>query len=180
MPVLKYASVDDYILKIDKALAGRDMDIARLSESILSLKKSGRTLFTIGNGGSLAVAQHFAQDLLKACGVKAICLNDPSVITAYSNDLGFRYSSFEPLRLLSVPGDAAIIFSVSGMSRNYIEVFSDKKIPIFSVTGKDGGFVLSKSDVGIHIDSSDYQVCETAFQIVCDIVCNNIMAVSDE
>ena len=161
---------DDYLVELAEATEGIDPGVESMVEAIASLKRSGNRLWILGNGGSLALAQHFAQDLLKAHGIRAQCLNDPSVITAYANDHSFDYCFFAPLRELADKGDGVLIFSVSGKSRNYVEFASQGFHPLLAVVGSDGGFLLEKSDHAVHIRSGDYALCETAFSMVADLI----------
>lgn len=168
----------DYLKMVEDSMYGSEESIEKLISEIIAIKDCGKNLWVLGNGGSMAIAQHFAQDLLKMCDVKAQAMNCPSMLSAYANDDGFEYSFFNPVRALSNEGDAIMIFSCSGTSRNYIEFvsgFAERRNRILSVVGTDGGFLKKKSDVCVHIDSSDYQVCEAAFTVVADIVVKSLM-----
>ena len=170
--------IKDYVKEIKASLVGLDEDIEGIYEELLAVKKEGRRVWILGNGGSLAIAQHFAQDLLKLSGVRAQTLNCPSIITAYTNDDRFEYSYFNPLMKLIDEGDPIIIFSCSGKSRNFIEFvsgFPEMKNPILSIIGTDGGFLKTKSKVSVHVKSKDYQVCETAFSVVADILVKSLL-----
>lgn len=165
-----------YIEEIGAAMGSCQESVRDLQRVVLAAKFANRRVWCLGNGGSLAIAQHFAQDLVKLAGVRAHTINCPSMLMAYSNDDGFEYSFFNPFRLMSEEGEPVIIFSCSGKSRNYIEFvsgFSDggaRRNPVIAVIGTDGGFLLQKADLAVHIKSDDYQVCETAFCIVADLV----------
>jgi len=161
---------DIYLGNLAEATKGIDLEVMELEEAIFELHKAGKRLWILGNGGSLAVAQHFAQDLVKARGVRAQCLNDPSVITAYSNDQRFDYCFYAPLRVLMAAGDGVLVFSCSGKSRNFIEFISQETVPLFAVVGTDGGFLKEKAKVCVHVESQDYALCETAFSMVADLI----------
>lgn len=165
--------IDCHINAIREALLGEEDCIEGAFRILSHARGKGARVLILGNGGSMAIAQHFAQDLLKLCGVKAWTINCPSIITAHANDDGFDYSFFNPAVKLLDSGDPIFIFSCSGKSRNYIEFvsgFPDAKNPIVSIVGTDGGFLKEKSNVSIHIKSDDYQVCETAFCVVSDML----------
>lgn len=175
MPLIQ---VESYVAELREALVGLDEPILSASKLLGGVKSYGNRVLCLGNGGSLAVAQHFAQDLLKMCDVRAWTISCPSVITAYSNDNGFEYSYFSPAEKLLDEDDIIFIFSCSGKSRNYIEFvsgFPSIRNQIISVVGTDGGFLKEKSSLSIHIASSDYQVCETAFSIVADILVKSLL-----
>jgi len=167
----------EYLEQISAAMNGVEADIENIVSTLSTAKKEGDRVWVLGNGGSLAIAQHFAQDLVKLCSVKAHALNCPSLITAHMNDDGFEYGFFNPIDKLASEWDIVLILSCSGKSRNYIEFVSGfpAKRMILSVVGTDGGFLKEKSDVCVHIKSDDYQICETAFCVVCDLVVKELI-----
>ena len=166
------SAVKNHLNILDKAMASiKDSSIFDMISAI----SGANYVWVLGNGGSLAIAQHFAQDLLKMCEVKALAMNDPSVITAYTNDHSFEWAYYNPLNTLKNENDIVIIFSCSGRSRNYTEFVTEKKGKLLSVVGTTGGFLKEKSDLCIHVDSEDYQVCETAFCIICDLIVRSLV-----
>jgi D-sedoheptulose 7-phosphate isomerase len=96
--------------------------------------KRGNKIFFMGNGGSAAEAQHLAGELVsyfmtQSDPYAAIALNtDTSVITAISNDLGYKHIFSRQLQALSKPGDVAIYLSTSGTSENILEAMKYGKI----------------------------------------------------
>lgn len=167
--------IREYIEKISEAIYEDNEKIVQISEAIKFTHKNGKRIWILGNGGSLAIAQHMAQDLVKLCGVRAHAPFDSSLITAYSNDSSFEYSFYGPLNVLADKSDIILIFSCSGKSRNYIEFTSFQIARIFSVVGTDGGFLLDKSEICFHVKSDDYQVCETAFCVVADLIIKKLL-----
>ena len=96
--------------------------------------RNGNKIFFMGNGGSAAEAQHLAGELVSYFMAQsepyaAIALNtDTSVITAISNDLGYKHIFSRQLQALSKPGDVAIYLSTSGSSENILEGMKFGKI----------------------------------------------------
>lgn len=167
-------SIIDYIDEIKTSVLSTENEKAILMavELIKDLKKNSKRLWVLGNGGSLAIAQHFAQDLLKMYGVKAQALNCPSVITAYTNDNGFQDCHFSALSILREEGDAIMIFSCSGQSRNYIDIVTGGNMkPIIGIVGTDGGFIKDGAEICVHVKSDNYATCETAFSLIADLIC---------
>lgn len=170
--------VSGYIEKIQKSMEGLEGPLKKAFKHLAQAKESGRRVWILGNGGSLAIAQHFAQDLVKLVGMRAHTINCPSFLTAYTNDDGFEFSYSNPLDKLADPEDVVVIFSCSGKSRNYWQLVNsdpEKRRKIISVVGTDGGFLATNSEVSIHIKSDDYQVCETAFCVVADVLAKSLM-----
>lgn len=167
--------ISNYLAEVQHALEDCAPEISMAVEMIKKNNKDGRTLWVIGNGGSLAIAQHFAQDLVKLGNVRAVAFNCASMISAYANDDGFESVYFNPLKILMKPKDLVMIFSCSGSSRNYEKFLASGKIPMISVVGTTGGFLKQNSDLVIHAKSLDYQVAETAFCVIADLILKNIM-----
>lgn len=159
----------DYLCEVSESLYGCEPFIRQAVDMIKGLKKTGHRLWVLGNGGSLAIGQHFAQDLIKMRGVKAHAMTCPSMITAYTNDESFEDSFYSPLSVLKSTGDLVIIFSCSGNSRNYEKIVTGV-LPVISVVGCDGGFLKEKSDLCVHVKNKNYQICETAFCAVADLI----------
>ena len=164
----------EYVAKIADALDGCDESIARITEIIREAYSDNQNVWIMGNGGSLAIAQHFAQDLLKIRGVKAHAMNDPSIITAYTNDMSFEHCMEAPLSVLWEQDDPIIIFSCSGKSRNYARIVESEMRPLIAIVGTDGGFLNEKADVAVHVKSGDYQICESGFAIIADMILHQI------
>ena len=67
-------------------------NIQKIVKLLRSTRARGGTIFVAGNGGSAATASHFANDLVKMGGVRAISLPDATpTILAYGNDNGWGF-----------------------------------------------------------------------------------------
>jgi len=66
----------------------------------ISLIKKANFVYIIGNGGSASTANHFANDLVKMCGIKAIslCANE-AIIMAFANDSGYENVFYRQLKV---------------------------------------------------------------------------------
>lgn len=84
--------------------------------------KAANFVYIIGNGGSASTANHFANDLVKQAGIKAIslCANE-AVVMAYANDNGYENIFSEQLQVFAKPGDLLITISGSGRSPNILK-----------------------------------------------------------
>jgi D-sedoheptulose 7-phosphate isomerase len=159
-----------YVATVLSALQEEEDSIQEAVNAVRVAKETNGRIWVLGNGGSLAIAQHFAQDILKTHGVRAQCLNDPSVLTAYANDNGFSEAFFGPLSKLIQPEDLIIAFSCSGKSSNYSLIFNHMTNKKIAIVGTAGGFMKDTADVCVHVKSKDYKVCEAAFGIVADLI----------
>lgn len=91
-------------------------------QEIVEAIKRANFVWIAGNGGSASTANHFANDLVKLCGVKAIslCANE-AVVMAYANDNGYENVFYEQLRVFFREGDVLITISGSGTSPNIVK-----------------------------------------------------------
>lgn len=91
-------------------------------EKIVKAIKKANYIFIIGNGGSASCANHFANDLVKMCGVKAIslCANE-AIITAFANDEGYENIFEHQLKVFLNKNDLLVTISGSGTSKNIVK-----------------------------------------------------------
>src|SRR3972149_7623143 len=89
---------------------------------IVKAIKKAKYVYIIGNGGSAATANHFANDLVKMCGIRAfsLCANE-AVVMAYANDNGYENVFADQLKVFLTNHDLLISISGSGTSRNIVK-----------------------------------------------------------
>jgi len=157
-------------------------------ELLLSARKSGATIFFIGNGGSAATASHFANDL--AFGThehekpfKAISITDNvSVLTALGNDYGYGEIFVRQLKVYAEKGDVVVGISASGNSKNLINAFNYAKssgIKTMALTAFDGGQMKVIADNCIHIPTEDkeYGPAEDVHMILDHLISSYLMRI---
>lgn len=161
------ASVTRWLEQAGKALAAVDpRAMASAARVLLDVRARGGTVFAAGNGGSAATASHLALDLQKAAGTRAIALSDNvGLITAWANDTAFERVYAEQLKVHGRPGDAVVVFSVSGSSPNLIALLNAARtmgIKSVGLLGRDGGKARALVDAAVVVPSDDYGWVETA------------------
>ena len=128
---------------------------------VATLVGNGKIL-ACGNGGSAADAQHFAAELvgrfeMERQGLAAVALTtDSSVMTALSNDYGYKAVFERQVRALGQPGDLLLAISTSGNSPSVVEAVRaahDNDLRVVALTGKGGG------DIGRMLRDSDVHLC---------------------
>jgi len=93
---------------------------------LITAYREGGRLFTFGNGGSAADAQHLAAELVGRYQrdrrpLPALALTvDPSVVTCIGNDYGYEEVFARQVQAFAVPGDMVIGFTTSGRSPNVV------------------------------------------------------------
>ncbi len=140
--------------------------IARVIDILGRARAEGRRIFVFGNGGSAAMASHFACDLGKGTvqegkkRFKVISLNDNvPLLTAYANDFGYETVFAEPLASLAEPGDVAIAISSSGNSPNVLRAMDmarERGLTTIGITAFEGGKLKDKVDVCVIVPADHW------------------------
>ena len=104
--------VNSYLNSLKNKLSELDVDeIIKVAEIFIQARNNGKTIYTMGNGGSGSTASHMVCDIIKGCSFgkekkfKIICLNDniPTLL-AYSNDVSYDVVFEEQLKNLLEKG----------------------------------------------------------------------------
>ena len=146
---------------------------SRLHEAVDLLHnchERGNHVFTMGNGGSAAIAQHFSVDWSKGIyeltgkSLKTTCLSSNFAIhSATANDVSFVDSYSFLLEALAEEGDVAVIISSSGKSPNMVNAATRSRelgIKTICLSGFGGGKLGTLGDINLNLQSNDMQVIE--------------------
>jgi len=149
MPLMDWQSLrKDHYEVLDYVVAHLASPLDAAACRAVELLAAGGRLFTCGNGGSAADAQHLAAELvgrflLNRSAIAAIALTtDSSILTAVANDFGYDQVFARQVEALARPGDLLVVFSTSGNSPNVIQaVQKAKALGVESVAflGGNGG-----------------------------------------
>ena len=120
--------VDEYYNEISKAAGTIDRQKTEQAAEILTKAYTdGRFVFSCGNGGSAAIANHLVCDHCKLVRSdtdltsRIVSLSTTiEMITAIGNDLSYDEIFSYPLQSLAKPGDVLITVSSSGDSENIV------------------------------------------------------------
>lgn len=148
-------------------------------DNIINALKTAKKIWIVGDGGSAALADHFACDLLKNCELPAISLcSNSALITAIANDYGFEDTFQRQLKILFQPyEDLLIIFSTSGKSPNLIN--AAKKPDVIAVIGGNIDWWAKETMAYIFlIDGKDQMEIEDNMLVFCHEVTRRIMCQS--
>lgn len=130
------------------ALAEQGETLDRMADAVAECLCSGRRVYTLGNGGSAADAQHIACELLgrfkrERRALPALALStDSSTLTAIANDLGYERIFARQLEGLVQPGDVVWALSTSGNSPNVlaaVQLAAERGATTIGFTGRTGG-----------------------------------------
>ena len=175
--------VADYLTRLKLILDNIDSDVISDIVDILDQTIVNKSrIYIIGNGGSSATASHMANDLgvgLKVRNIvnfNVVSLADNSpVITAIANDIGYENIFFMQMKGLINPNDIVIAISCSGDSPNIIKAADyaqDLGCKIIGITGFNGGYLKSISDLSFHVDTpkNEYGLVEDVHMILDHII----------
>lgn len=144
--------------------------IERITDALLQACLEARAVYLFGNGGSAALASHFACDLGKgtiangARRFRVLSLTDNvPLITAWANDTHYENIFAEQLLGLIQPGDIAFAISGSGNSPNVLNaLLAAKQVGAINIglSGYDGGKMKLLCDLCLVVPSENMQHIE--------------------
>jgi len=146
--------------------------IERAIAELVRTYKNEKSIFIFGNGGSAALASHFACDLGKGMVVgnnghkrfRVMALTDNvPLITAWANDSCYELIFAEQIQNFVTAGDLAFAISGSGNSPNVLralQVARDARATNIGLTGFNGGKMKNLCDICITVPSDNMQIIE--------------------
>ena len=147
------------------AVASTEVErLATVSALLADRLRQGGTLFTCGNGGSAADAQHIAAELsgkfyLHRPGMPALALTvNTSALTAIANDFHYDEVFSRQLEAQARPGDVLFALTTSGRSpncRKAVEWARANGVTTVAFTGARGGDFADMCDHAFVIASED-------------------------
>jgi D-sedoheptulose 7-phosphate isomerase len=148
----------DYAVDVAQRVVNSDFDtLAAIVQRLAQVKTDGKTIYTVGNGGSAATASHVCNDLVKGCrvndheGFRAVCLADSNaIVTCLSNDFSYEDIFSIQLKTFAVKGDVLVVFSGSGNSPNIISALKTARgMGVYTIgfSGRDGGKMKDLCDL---------------------------------
>jgi len=180
-PAGKFDSAGDYFGDYAKELlrAAETIDLDSMERAgwlLVEAYTGGARMFSCGNGGSAAIANHMQCDHLKGIRtgtdlvpqVLSLATN-VEVLTAIANDIGYEAVFVYQLQSHAQPGDVLIAVSSSGRSRNIVDALAwarENGLRTIAITGFDGGAARMTAEVAIHVDSTNYGIVEDLHQAV--------------
>jgi len=160
--------------------------IRGIVEVITKCLQHGGCIFTCGNGGSAADAQHIAAELVGRFeqdrrGLAAVALTtDSSILTSVSNDYGYNHLFYKQVEALVKKGDLLWAISTSGSSENIIsasKLAKEKGATLLAFTGKKNSPLEAMADVclctGNDSTARSQEIHQLAYHIICYLVEQN-------
>ena len=161
-----------YFDELQRVVIGLSHDgINQIADTLVRANESGRMVYLFGNGGSAALASHFACDLGKGTAycnggkrfrVLALTDNLPT-LTAWANDSSYENVFSEQLRNFVQPRDVALAISGSGNTKNVLNalrVAREAGATTVGMSGFQGGQMKSLCDICVVVPSNNMQIIE--------------------
>ncbi|WP_210506407.1 SIS domain-containing protein [Naasia sp. SYSU D00057] len=137
----------------DHVATAREMErllpaVREVAALLVQVYESDRVLYTFGNGGSAADAQHLTGELIghyrrDRRPLAAVTLStDATVMTCIANDYSYDDVFARQVTALARPGDMVAAFTTSGRSRNVVaalEAAKQRGATTVLFGGGDGG-----------------------------------------
>ncbi len=177
--------VEDYLEEAKGVLDSINIgDLESVVDLIWETYKKNKTIYIFGNGGSAAIATHFASDLnsttlghrkdFKGKRLKAISLTtNISELTAWANDAGYEKIFSGPLENFVEQDDLVMAISSFGNSANVIEAVKlakKKGAKSIGLTGMGGGKLKDVVDRCVVVDSDHYGQIEGTHSVLCHLI----------
>ena len=153
-------------LVADVAVALDAAGVERLVQALVELRARGGRLFLLGVGGSAANCSHAVNDFRKLAGIEAYSpCDNVSELTARINDEGWDTVFAEWLKgSRATDKDAVLVLSVGGgdaarnVSPNIVRALDEarrRRLRIFGIVGRDGGYTRQVGDEVIVVPTLD-------------------------
>ncbi len=134
--------------------------IGEIAEALVHTYRLGGKVLIAGNGGSLADACHFAEELVgfyrgHRPPLPAMALSEPCYLTCVANDEGYDVIFARALDAFGTKEDTFIALSTSGNSANIVQALQmakKKGLKTVALLGKNGGKAKGLADLEITIE----------------------------
>lgn len=188
-PDKKYTDVGSYAnayySKLSDAAATVDREqLAQAADVLTKVFCRGAMVYSCGNGGSAAIANHLVSDHCKLVRTdteltpRIYSLSASiEIITAIGNDLSYDDIFVYQLTSLAKPGDVLVTISSSGNSENIVRAAlwaQENGIKVISMTGFTGGRSADIADVNVHVAADNYGIIEDVHQSILHLLAQYI------
>jgi D-sedoheptulose 7-phosphate isomerase len=138
-------------------------DVRRVGEALIAAFSGSGVLYTFGNGGSAADAQHFTGEIIghykrDRRPLPAVTLStDTTTMTCIANDYSFDDVFARQVQALARPADVVAAFTTSGRSANIVTALARAKqngATTVLFAGGDGGPAREHADHALIVPST--------------------------
>ncbi len=165
-----------------QALAQEDpADLARVIETMAGCLSAGGKIVLLGNGGSAAIAQHIATELVgryrrERGPLPALALTaDTALLTALANDFGYEAVFERQVQALLRFGDVVIGMSTSGKSENVVRALAAAReagARTIALVGPESGEVGDQAECCLTFAATDTARIQELHLTVLHVACS--------
>ena len=157
--------------------------VFRLSNLVGHALEADRKVLFFGNGGSAALAQHAAAELVgrfekKRKALAALALTtDLSVLTAVANDYGYDRVFERQIESLACRGDVAIALSASGRSPNVLRGLRAATrcgARTAALLGQGGGLARELAGLALIVPASRVSLIQEVHELIVHVLCEQV------
>ncbi len=180
MQTLISTSLEKSIVVMRKLFETMVPVISEAAHMIADCLESGGSVYTFGNGGSAADAQHFACELqgrflLNRASLPVMSLTtNSSSMTAIGNDFGFDQVFARQLEGCGKSGDVAVAISTSGNSPNVLQAVGVARrlgMHTIGLTGRDGGKLRPEVDLCLCVPADVVYRIQEGYTAIGHVLC---------
>jgi D-sedoheptulose 7-phosphate isomerase len=148
----------DAHVEVGRAASALLPSLREVGEALCESFAGGHVLYTFGNGGSAADAQHFTGEVIghykrDRRPLGAVTLStDPTTMTCIANDYSYDDVFSRQVEALARPGDVVAAFSTSGSSINVVSALKQAQAngaTTLLFGGGDGGAAREFADYAL-------------------------------
>jgi D-sedoheptulose 7-phosphate isomerase len=174
-----------HLAALTSALTALETEVDRVDAwgrhlaGVLAGEPRGR-LLAVGNGGSAALAQHLASELVgryrddrPAFSAFALCAEGPN-LTCITNDYGADEAFARQVRAHGRPGDVLVALSTSGSSPNVlaaVEAAQECALTTWALTGRRPNPLAGVCDDAVCADAPATATVQEVHQVVVHLLC---------
>jgi len=160
--------INEFSLLVEKSIKNIEQ-LEQVKDALVSASKKGNKSIIVGNGGSAAIASHFAVDLTKNAKIRCINFNESDLITCFANDYGYEHWVKKAVEFYGDEGDVFIGISSSGSSENILNgcraAFEKKFSKVITLSGMNSENLLRElGDINLWVNSKAYNHIENIHQ----------------
>ncbi len=159
---------------------GEAAKLVQMAVVIAEALRQRHVVFTCGNGGSAADAQHIAGELVgrfrhKVKGYKASALTtNSSIVTALANDFSFDEIFSRQIEGRGEKGDVLLALSTSGASPNVVRAAEAANVlgmTSLAFSGKGGGRLAEVARITVVVPHDDFARVQEVHMALGHVLC---------
>lgn len=163
-----------YVPRLQQLLSLIDKKVV---EEIVGEFLGAERIWIMGNGGSMATAMHFAEDLVIS-GRTAQAISDVSFLTMAANDFGYDRVFEKWLEKHEGDGDVVVGISTSGRSENVIRGLQFTNARKIGLIGRTGSPMKAVCDVVLEVGTGEgleeTKLAEDVHSVLCHLISEKV------